>query len=155
MLLNKRTFLSFLLSVLFYSCSTCPKWEKTDIEGSCISSTRRTFASQSDFNGIELEITSYPEGEFLFANVKGRPLSGQSVEVTLNTPNGALTGQGYVYEGGQRIELPYEWINTIKTLYSEENEVSLNFNRYKATIPANGFYDTTLKIYMINLGLAD
>lgn len=145
----KRT----LFSVLFLtSCSSCPKWEKTDIDAECLSSSRRTFPSQSEFNGIELELTDYSDGERLFANIFSRPLPPGDIEITLTLPSQTLTGTGYVFQGGQRIELPADWIPLIRDNYSSKNDLSLSFNRFNARIPADGFYDSSFKIYTIDLG---
>jgi len=148
-ILIKRTVLCVLL---FTSCTSCPKWEKTDIEADCISSSRRSFPSQSDFNGIELELTDYPDGERLYANTFSRPMEPGEIEVTLKLPSQTFTGKGYVYQGGQRVELPQEWISIVRENYTNKNDLTLSFNRFIARVPADGFYDTAFRIYSINLG---
>ena len=149
-MLSKRTLLCVLL---FSSCTSCPKWKKTDIEADCISSSRRSFPSQSDFSGIELELTDYPDGERIYANTFSRAMEPGEIEVTLKLPNQTLSGKGYVYQGGQRIELPSDWIPLVRENYSNKNDLTLYFNRFNARIPSDGFYDTSFKIYSINLGI--
>ncbi len=150
MLLSKRTLLCVLLLT---SCTSCPKWEKTDIEADCLSTTRRTFPTQSEFNGIELEFTDYPDGERLYANTFSRLMEPGEIEVTLKLPEETIIGKGYVYQGGQRVELPSDWIPLIRENYSAKNDLTLSFNRFNARVPSDGFYDTSFRIYSINLGI--
>ncbi|MFN4173783.1 MAG: hypothetical protein ACK4HV_01595 [Parachlamydiaceae bacterium] len=150
MLLSKRTLIGVLL---FSSCTTCPKWEKTDIKADCLSASRRTFPAQSEFNGIELEFTDYPDGERLYANTFSRLMEPGEVVVTLKLPDESLTGKGIVYQGGQRVELPSEWIPLIRENYSANNDLLLSFDRFNARVPSDGFYDSSFRIYSINLGI--
>lgn len=131
-----------LFSVLFFcSCSKpCIQWNKTEIDTPCFDSTQLKFASQSDFNGIELELTTYPDGERLYGNVFNRPLKEREITATLIIQESSQEGCAYVLEGGQRIELPQEWIPLIKKAFSLAQPVKISFTRYSAEIPSDGFY---------------
>lgn len=99
-----------------------------------------------------MELTDYPDGERLYANTFSRRMEAGEIEVTLTLPSETLTGKGYVYQGGQRVELPSEWIPLIRENYSAKNDLTLSFNRFSARVPSDGFYDTSFKIYSINFG---
>lgn len=75
------------------------------------------------------------------------------VVVTLKLPDESLTGKGIVYQGGQRVELPSEWIPLIRENYSANNDLLLSFDRFNARVPSDGFYDSSFRIYSINLGI--
>ncbi len=131
-----------LFSVLFFcSCSPrCVEWEKNEIVTPCFDSTSKKFPSQSAFNGIELELTAYPDGERLYGNIFNCPIKQKELKAKLTLPEEELEGEAYVLEGGQRIELPSAWIPVIKEAFKKAQTVTISFSRYTSDIPADGFY---------------
>ena len=156
---ERRRVVAILLLFFITSCfskSHDPAWvlQKNVTEKHAYNSGKLSYPAQSQFNGIEIELMKSSRDLRLYLNVFTRSIPSAS-----NDPSKALVSLNIAgkqtdffadrFEGGQRLLLPQNALDTILEALQQDSTIEITLTGYRATISPDRFtklYSKLMKI---------
>lgn len=145
-ILKKRRRVVFILLLFLFSCRTSyPCWEIEPYQDFGSFYTAKVFlSSQSDADGVEVEVVRSPSGLRVYLNLKFCPvcpdnLENQTISVSYQIDEEYFSSNAYIFEGGQRLLLSEEAQNRIITALLLGVTVHIDVASYSTDIVSLNF----------------
>lgn len=132
-------------SVLFFLCACtpqpCQKWVGETIDTPCHPYERWVYPCSSDFSGLSLEYSVYPEpsGSRFFINLCSTPRYESNPEIEITFADRTMTFQGEMYEGNQRVLLPLSANEPLIEALRNDECFTIKMMRFQDEITSYGF----------------